>query len=908
MSIEAASGKRPFSPEEELAYLRAEVARKEKEIAARGESVPIDIVAREALLEYADSGRAAEVANEPEQPEGAIVLNLEADNNDATMAELIQVAREKGLKRALRVVGRLGNDHIQDDFHRFLVQYVLSGYSLPGIDRETPLRSALYMTLFRITLPAPEKEERARPLKELLTAMEQFIIGMGALGTGSSGKRFYSLEVGIKGGSGSIGFYAAIPNEKVRLFEQQMRSVFPHAKLEPQPNDYNIFVEDGYVAASELTLSRNASLSLKTFMELDHDPLNALLNTFSALVSGYGAALQFVMSPPDARFGKRYQKIERALAKGMSFDEAQKIPETAIGELAADVWKTLFTRANTDEKKEAAPDTDTIERIKEKAATPISPVNARLLVSAPTEERAEAVLSDCEASFLQFAHAKGNRIEFQRAKPRALRSLARSFSFRLPDPKASIPLSAREIASLIHFPVQDVSAVAELSEERAQDAPAPPGLPSDGTLLGVNRYRGKETRIYLTDEDRLRHLYCIGQTGTGKSTLLKNIIIQDIQNGHGVCMIDPHGNDIIDVLAHIPPERYGDVIYFDPAYLERVQALNMLEYDTRFPEQKTFVVNELLGIFRKLYGEVPESMGPAFEQYFRNAALLVMEDPSTGNTMLDIGKVLADSAFRKIKLARCHNPVVKQFWEEIATKAGGEASLVNIVPYITNKFDDFTANEIMRPIIGQEKSSFNFRNIMDSRKILLVNLSKGRLGERNANLLGLIIVGKFLMAALSRADSIGKDLPPFYLHIDEFQNVTTNSIAQILSEARKYKLGLTIAHQFIAQISEDVMRAVFGNVGSIMSFRVGAQDAEALVPQFDPVFEPAHLMNITNFNCHIRLLARGVPQKPFTVRIERPDKGNRGAVEELKRLSYLAYGRPRAEVEKEIQERFFSAD
>ncbi|MEK7079690.1 MAG: DUF87 domain-containing protein, partial [Patescibacteria group bacterium] len=407
-------------------------------------------------------------------------------------------------------------------------------------------------------------------------------------------------------------------------------------------------------------------------------------------------------------------------------------------------------------------------------------------------------------------------------------------------------------------------------------------------------------------EDRLRHLYVIGQTGTGKTSFMKTLIEQDIKNGEGVCFIDPHGNDILDVLASVPPERYEDVIYFDPAYIERPFGLNLLEYDPSHPEQKTFIVNELLAIFRRLYGDVPESMGPAFEQYFRNATLLVMEDPESGSTLMDIGRVLSNKAFRDLKLSKSMNPVVNQFWNEIATQAEGEASLANIVPYITNKFDDFTANDFMRPIIGQQESSFKFRDIIDGKKILLVNLSKGRLGERNANLLGLILVGKLFMAALSRADNPRAVYPPFYLYIDEFQNITTDSIPSILSEARKYKLSLTIAHQFLAQVDEKVRNAVFGNVGSMAVFRVGEEDGEFFAKQFAPTFQSLDFVNIENYNAYIRLLAGGVPQKPFNFKSVAPSAGNMDQVDDLRELSYLTYGRDRATIENAIRARYLS--
>ena len=367
-------------------------------------------------------------------------------------------------------------------------------------------------------------------------------------------------------------------------------------------------------------------------------------------------------------------------------------------------------------------------------------------------------------------------------------------------------------------------------------------------------------------------------------------------------MIDPHGSDIQDILSIIPKERYEDVIYFDPGYAKRPMALNMLEYDPNYPEQKTFVVNELLSIFNKLF-DMKVAGGPAFEQYFRNSVLLVMEDPESGNTLIDVSRVLSNKAYREMKLSRCKNPLVKQFWEN-ATKTTGEQGLANYVQYVTNKFDVFLSNDIMRPIVSQEKSSFNFREVMDNKKILLVNLSKGRLGDINANLIGLILVGKILMAALSRADAFGEDLPAFYLYIDEFQNITTDSISQILSEARKYKLSLTIAHQFIAQLEDDIKDAVFGNVGSIASFRVGADDGEYLEKQFDPVFTANDLLNLDNRNAYVKMLANGKPVRPFSMETMPPLKGDMGIVEKLKELSYLTYGKDKSIVEEEIMMKY----
>jgi hypothetical protein len=472
-----------------------------------------------------------------------------------------------------------------------------------------------------------------------------------------------------------------------------------------------------------------------------------------------------------------------------------------------------------------------------------------------------------------------------------------------------LPISIREIATVMHFPMTTQSNFSpQLKQSTAATAPAPLDIPraGEGVFVGKNVHRNIEQDIYMTPEDRLRHMYVIGQTGTGKSTVLRNLIVQDIINGDGVCFIDPHGNDVQDILSKIPKERYDDVIYFDPGYTDRPMSLNMLEYDHSNPEQKTFVVNELFSIFQKLYEGSPESMGPMFEQYFRNATMLVMDDPSSGCTLLDISRVMAVKSFRDMKIANCKNPIVKQFWTEIAEKTSGESGLANMIPYITSKFDVFSANEIMRPIIAQEQSSFNFREIMDSKKILLVNLAKGRLGDINSNLIGLIIVGKILMAALSRVDSFGKDMPPFYLYIDEFQNITTPSISTILSEARKYKLSLTVAHQFIDQLDDKIKASVFGNVGNILVYRTGAEDAEFLQKQFEPVFQAKDIMNIDNMNAYIKMLSHGKPTKPFNIRVDHTPRGNMDIIESLKELSYLKYGKDKDMIRDEIDAKFAS--
>lgn len=905
------------SPEDELAFLREQIAQKERELAEMKETQPREDIAHQRILHHRTEGHAVlapEYAISPEEAK-SLALELDPESDDETIDELRTIMETKGIKNAFSVLENLNSPHLEDDFHRFLVQYLLKGMPIQGFSEKQPAWKALHMTLYEIALPevVGSGEDRTKPLKELLSAMEQFYAGMFAVEHALAGEPpYFTMELAVPVDRGHLMFYASVPNSKRDQFEKQVLAIFPNAHIAAQPNDYNVFVQDGASLASIARFSHPAALPIKDYTEFDYDPLNSLLNAFAKIApENEGASLQIIIKPQNDRHTKHFRKVLDMLRRGETGYDALHAPESLLGEAARDFGITLFKNnqkheQELEQRRASGINQPEIEQVEKKVATPLVSINMRLAVSSRDMGRTEQLLGEIESSFHQFENPLGNRIVWHRIAKGALRRLFHDFSFRLFEENTDMPLSLRELTTLYHFPPKGIESSPHLKQARFAGSAAPLELPSEGLQLGTNTFRGQDTPVRIAPEDRLRHLYAIGQTGTGKTSFMKTLIDQDIKAGNGVCFIDPHGNDILDVLAAVPPERYEDVIYFDPAEISRPFGLNLLEYDPAYPEQKTFIVNELLAIFRSLYGDVPESMGPAFEQYFRNATLLVMEDPASGSTLMDIGRVLSNTAFRNMKLAKSMNPIVNQFWTEIATKAGGDASLENIVPYITNKFDDFTANDFMRPIIGQQNSSFNFREVMDTKKILLVNLSKGRLGERNANLLGLILVGKLFMAALSRADNPRGDFAPFYLYIDEFQNITTDSIPGILSEARKYKLSLTIAHQFLAQVKENIRDAVFGNVGSMAIFRVGQEDGEFFGKQFAPTFEAKDFTNIENYNAYVKILAKGVPQKPFNIKTLPPNQGNPGQVDDLRQLSYLTYGRDRATVEASIKQRYLS--
>ncbi len=904
--------KTPFkNSEDEISHLRKLIAEKEKDLENIGLKKESLTPTKEILAEYKTVPATSSLDPKYEMKEEEvekIVLNLSPDEHDTQINKLILLAKEKGIKNALSVVEKMQNFHITDDFHRFISEYLKEGFTIPGLTTKEKLSKGLEMSLYEILIPEDnEKGDSKSSLEEVISGMEQFYAGMFSINSSNKTENWMSLEIANANFSQEIIFYVAVPTIRKSLFEKQILSIFHNAKITEKPDDYNIFNETGHTTGAEASFTKKSIFPIKTYESFVHDPLNSILSSFSKVNrDGEGASIQLIWSPAGDKYVKKYKSALDKIQKGTPLKEAIDIPDSVSGEIVhtfKDIFSSTKSKKDEEEKKPDPIDQGAVEEINRKISSPIVKCNLRLMASSNTKEEAEEILDSLKSSFNQFDNTLGNSFKWKKMEKRSLRNLVKNFSFRIFDEGTALPLNLREVTSIVHFHTKALSASEGLRQSRSATAPAPLDISREGLLLGVNNHRNIPTEIKMTEDDRLRHFYCIGQTGTGKTTLLKEMIIQDIKEGKGVCMIDPHGSDLQDVLANIPPERHEDVIYFDPAYTARPMALNMLEYDEKFPEQKTFVVNELFSIFRKLYGDVPESMGPAFEQYFRNSALLVMDDPASGNTLVDMSRVLSDKSYRDLKISRCKNPLVKQFWVN-AEKTTGEQGLANYVQYVTNKFDVFLANDVMRPVIAQEKSSFNFRDIMDNKKILLVNLSKGKLGDINANLIGLILVGKILIAALSRVDMFGKDFPPFYLYIDEFQNITTDSIATILSEARKYKLSLIIAHQFIAQLEDNIRDAVFGNVGSLCSFRIGAEDAKVLESQFAPTFVPNDLMNIDNHNAYLRLLVNGKPSKPFNVTVPPPLKGDNSQVEKLKEASYQKYGKPQEEVEKLIMEKY----
>lgn len=776
----------------------------------------------------------------------------------------------------------------------------------------------LDLEIIRVTkiIKPREENEKQEMWKEEIGAMEQLLTSLTTLREkkGFFHKLIYdnphiSFEIANSAKEEEIVFFIAIPIKFREAVEKQVTSFFPNASLE-KSKDFNIFSPGSFTEGAILELKNKYIFPIRTYENLEVDPLNAIANALSKLDTVQeGAAVQVIIKPTDPGWRSAGRVIAHKMQQGKQLKDVHST--SYLFKAGKEIGKTFYsTVISSKEKEESNPfeaktvqltpeEQEMVKGLEQKSSKTGFEVNIRLVASSSSQERSQQILAQLENAFAQFENSDVNCFKVKtRVKQK---DIAYDFIFRNFVHEQAIILNTEEIASIFHLPIS-ATETPKIKWLKSNAAPPPLDIPREGLLLGYNEYRNVKTEIRMTDDDRRRHLYTIGQTGTGKSTFLQELAKQDARNGKGFCFIDPHGDAVEDILTAIPKERAEDVILFDPSDIGRPFGLNLLEYDENHPEQKTFVINEMIGIFDQLY-DLKATGGPMFEQYMRNAMLLIMDDPSSGSTLMEISKVLADEDFRRMKLSRCKNPIVSDFWTKEAEKAGGEAALANMVPYITSKLTTFISNDMMRPIIAQQNSTINFREVMDNKKILLVNLSKGRIGEINARLLGMVIVGKILMSALSRVDTPENDRIDFYLYMDEFQNVTTNSIAQILSEARKYKLDLIIAHQFIAQLKEEISKAVFGNVGSICSFRLGSEDAEFMEKQFAPVFTANDLVNVDNRNLFAKLLVNNNLTKPFNMKTYPPTKGDQNIANALKELSRLKYGRDKDIVNREIMER-----
>ncbi len=713
------------------------------------------------------------------------------------------------------------------------------------------------------------------------------------------GQRHFSFE--IVGTNGYVYFYASVPVGLIDVVKQAIVSAYPTARLE-ETIDHNIFNQVGKstgVIGGELELKESFAYPIATYQEIKRDSMVSMLNALSALTKEDGAAIQFLIRPADSSWTRVAHDLSKKKRTGK--DKKSGFLDTLRLILIS------FMKPPSEQQKDGKPhevssfEQSIIDSIDDKTRNPGFEVSIRIVVSSNLIQRSQDILKNIVATFSLYNSPSKNGFKFKQTED--VEKLISDYILRIfHQSKKKTILNSVELATLFHFPDQKSIPTSRVTRQASRQVDGPPNVPDRGLLLGYNEFRGVKKPIRLALQDRQRHVYAVGQTGVGKSTFLENLALQDMINGDGFAFVDPHGDTVEKLLAMVPAERAEDVIYFSPADMENPMGLNFFEYVN--PDQKDFLIQEALNMLYKLYDPNHQGiMGPRYENLFRMAALTIMADPA-GGTFIDIPKLFRDPAYVEQKLQYVTDNNVIDFWRKEMPASQRSNEFGEVVAWFVSKFGAFLSNDMMRNIIGQTKSSFDMRNIMDNKKILLVNLSKGKLGDLNSKLLGMIFVMKFQAAAMSRTDIPEQERQDFCLYVDEFQNFSTDSFATMMSEARKFHLNLIVANQFTTQLSEEIRDAVFGNVGTIISFRIGQNDVEVLTRYFQPTFNSDDLLRIPNYNAIVRTLIDGVPTQPFSM-VSLPTLGtpNKKLFEALKQLSGIKYGRSRAQVEKDINDR-----
>ncbi len=764
-------------------------------------------------------------------------------------------------------------------------------------------RQAADLVMFQVLVPKEiepkEETERRKNFKEIMSVAEQFFASLAAVASSDSQHFFarpptLSFEIIAKG---AIRFYVGVPAKYRELVEKQVLAYYPTAAIEVS-TDFRIFDEKLIGVGIELRTTKRFVLPIKTYEELESDPINGVTNALSKLGEGSRGAIQLLIRPTSGHWQQTVYYATKNIQDGR--------PPTMLAPSAtarALMWlgnmftEALRTKKDQEPVKLTPMQEEVLKSLNAKSSKVGYETQLRAIVLAQTKQEAQMHLNALLSSFTQFTAPRGNSFRVRRI--RNFSRFATEFLLRAFTGNRNQILNTAELASLFHFPTR-FTETPSIQWLLARTIAPPVNLPEEGVILGKSIFRGETKMVRLKLNDRRRHLYTIGKTGVGKTTLFVQMIEQDIKNGNGCAYFDPNGDAVEEILTLIPPERADDVVLFDPSDTAWPMGLNMLEW--KRSEDRDFLVAEWLEIFYKLFDPNRTGMvGPQFEHWGRNASLTVMSIPG-GGTLLDIPRLFVDDKFREYAVSFVVDPVVRSFWEQQLAKTSDfhKSEMYN---YFISKFGRFMTNDLIRNIIGQTKSAFDFREMMDSGKIFLVNLSKGKIGETNSYLLGMILVSKLQVAAFQRADTLEESRKDFFLYVDEFQNFTTNTFKTILSEARKYRLNLNITNQYIAQLPEDIRDAVIGNAGTLVSYRIGAADAEFLEKEF-PNITKEDLTNQTFANMYIKLLIDGTPSKPFSMHgIKTETPRNWALGNSVRQLCRLKYGQPSARVEASIEER-----
>ncbi|MCA9348180.1 DUF87 domain-containing protein [Candidatus Saccharibacteria bacterium] len=691
-----------------------------------------------------------------------------------------------------------------------------------------------------------------------------------------------------------IRFYIWAPRHLQAFVEGQIYAQYPSVQIIEQTEDYSKRnLDHDVILTSELILTDNETIPIKTFPSFEVDPLAAITATLAKLDEpGEEAWIQIVARPISDDWHKRGSKMIKQIEGGSGFGGN-------VGTYVGQLFEALAKPPEAIEK--SAPelserDKTRIRSIEEKGTKLGYQVKIRLIYAGPKEHLAKLRMQAIQGAFKQFNttnlngfQTKGNTFSREKLIEYQTRYFADS----------GYILNIEELASLFHLPHTSVEtpnivwASTKTAEPPSNIPVLKPGGERDISLFGVTNFRGTNTVFGSYRFDRSRHLYIIGQTGVGKSGLLQLLTLSDIFYDQGFCIIDPHGDYAEDMISFIPERRINDVVYFNPADFDHPIGFNPLEVTD--PSFKTHISSEIVGVLKRMF----DSWGPRLEYILRYTLLALLDYPNS--TMLDITRMLTEKKFRNDAIGYITDPVVKTFWT-VEFASWNDKFAAEAVAPVLNKIGAFVANPMIRNIIGQTNSTFNIREIMDSGKILIVNLSRGLVGEDNAAILGSLMVTKIQLAAMSRADMLLENRRPFYLYVDEFQNFATDSFAVILSEARKYALNLTVANQYVSQMDPAVRDAVFGNVGSMISFRVGADDSAFLAKYFAPQFEPNDIMTLNNRTFVATMTIQGEKSIAFSgSTLKFPPKQN-DLTAQIIEHSRQHYTQPKAEVESRISQ------
>jgi len=711
---------------------------------------------------------------------------------------------------------------------------------------------------------------------------------------------------------GEILFYIIIPKNYKNLIEKQINGFYTDAIIE-ETTEINIFKDREHISSTYLNTEKEFFFPFKTYDKLESDPINNITNAFSKLEEDESAVVQILLKPIDDDWQGKSSKASSKIMKW-------KTTWFTLNPIKLIVWLISSLFSSQDDKAPESPnDPETSALTQERAKTVDEKWDKtgfetiiRIIATWNDKSMVDTELTNIISSFSQFSYPDFNKFShtIHHNQKRLIKNYIYRY-FKKPFFLKKMILNTEELASLYHYPHIRYNKTAEIKWQNFKIVKAPSNLPKEWLLLWHNVYRWVKKEVRLKTEDRFRHFYVIWQTGTGKSSILQVMARQDFLNGEWVAVVDPHGDLVRDLLPFIPRERADDIIYFDPSDTDRPMGLNLLEANTE--EEKELVAMDSLNIMIKLFWN--EIFGPRLQDYFRNAVLTLMDYPG-GWAITDIVRLFTDPEFQKDHTRHVKNPIVKNWWD--ATYASmWDREKAEIIPYFAAKFGQFITNKMMRNIIGQTKSSFDIWDVMQNRKILLVNLSKWRLWDLNSKLLGMMLVSKLQMAAMRRDKVAKEDRTDFFLYIDEFQNYVTDSIESILSEARKYRLSLNIAHQYLWQLEQsdaltksslNLKNAIFGNVWSIMSYKIWPEDGEFMSKYYAPTFSDQDLVNMDKFKSVMKLAVDNQPTTPFSMIPLNPylETWDANITKAFIELSRLKYGRDKDFVSKEIEYRIGS--